>query len=77
MFGSIFNTYHGAPILCCTTTDLVFLCKVGIFGTVLKIFGVAFVGPCSGPIFLDGASQKVAPVIKNCRYTIISMVKVG
>jgi len=20
MFGSIFNTYHGAPILCCTTT---------------------------------------------------------
>jgi len=30
MFGSIFNTYHGAPILCCTTTD---------FG----IFGVAFV----------------------------------
>jgi len=22
MFSSIFNTYHGAPILCCTTTDL-------------------------------------------------------
>jgi len=21
MFASIFNTYHGAPILCCTTTD--------------------------------------------------------
>jgi len=26
MFGSIFNTYRGAPFLCCTTTDL------GIFG---------------------------------------------
>jgi len=22
MFGSIFNIYHGALILCCTTTDL-------------------------------------------------------
>jgi len=22
MFGSIFDTYHGAPILCYTTTDL-------------------------------------------------------
>jgi len=22
MFGSVFNTYHGAPILRCTTTDL-------------------------------------------------------
>jgi len=22
MLGSILNTYHGAPILCCTTTDL-------------------------------------------------------
>jgi len=22
MFGSISNTYHDAPILCCTTTDL-------------------------------------------------------
>jgi len=22
MFDSIFNTYHGVPILCCTTTDL-------------------------------------------------------
>jgi len=22
MFGSILNTYHGAPILCCITTDL-------------------------------------------------------
>jgi len=37
MFGSIFNSYHGAPILCCTTTNL------GIFDTVLGIFGVAFV----------------------------------
>ena len=27
MFGSIFNTYHGAPILCCTTTDFgIFWC---------------------------------------------------
>ena len=32
MFGSIFNTYHGAPILSCTTTDL------GIFGTVRGIW---------------------------------------
>jgi len=22
IFGSIFNIYHGTPILCCTTTDL-------------------------------------------------------
>jgi len=22
MFASIFNTYHGAPILCCTAKDL-------------------------------------------------------
>ena len=29
MFTSIFNTYHCAPILCCTTTDL------GIFSTVV------------------------------------------
>jgi len=25
MFGSIFNTYHGTPILCCMATDLVLL----------------------------------------------------
>jgi len=44
MFGSIFNACHGAPILCCTTTDLwILLCKIGIFDTVLGIFGVAFV----------------------------------
>jgi len=24
--GSIFNTYHGAPILCCTTRDLGIFC---------------------------------------------------
>jgi len=22
MFGSMFNTYHGTPTLCCITTDL-------------------------------------------------------
>jgi len=37
VFGSIFNIYHGTPILCCTTTDL------GIFDTDFGIFGVAFV----------------------------------
>jgi len=43
MFGSIFNTYDGASILCCTTTDLIiFLCEIVVFGTVLGIFGVAF-----------------------------------
>jgi len=31
MFGSIFNTDHSARILCCTTTDLGTLCKIGIF----------------------------------------------
>jgi len=44
MFGSIFKTYHGAPILCCITTGLgIFHVKWGFFGTVLRIFGVAFV----------------------------------
>ena len=44
MFSSIFNTYHGAPILCCTTTDLyIFYVKQGFFGAVLGILGVAFV----------------------------------
>ena len=44
MFGFILNAYHGAPILCCTTTDLgIFYEKQGFFGTVLGILGVAFV----------------------------------
>jgi len=44
MFRSILNAYHGAPILCCTTTDLgIFYEKQGFFGTVLGILGVAFV----------------------------------
>jgi len=37
IFGSISEFIIGTRILCCTTTDL------GIFGTVLGIFGVAFV----------------------------------
>jgi len=37
IFGSIFNIYHATPNLCCPITDL------GIFGTVLGIFGVASV----------------------------------
>jgi len=37
MFASIFNTYHGAPILCYTTTDL------GNFWYCSWDFGVAFV----------------------------------
>ena len=58
MFGSIFNTDHGAPILCCTTTDLeIFLCEIGIFGTVLGIFGVAFV---RAP-FVNSNMKKVNP----------------
>ena len=44
MFGSIVNTYHGATILCCTTTDLgILYVKSRCFGTVLGIFGVTFV----------------------------------
>jgi len=32
MFGSVFSTYHCAPILCCTASDLwIILCKIGIF----------------------------------------------
>jgi len=35
MFGFIFNTYYGAPILCCTTTDLgIFMYNRECFGTV-------------------------------------------
>jgi len=32
IFGSIFDIYHGTPIVCCTTTYL------GIFGSGLGIF---------------------------------------
>ena len=43
-FGSVFNTYHGVPILGCATTDsTIFLCKIVKFSTVLGIFGVPFV----------------------------------
>jgi len=44
MVDSIFSSYHVAPILCCTTSDLgIVLCKIEIFGAALGIFGVAFV----------------------------------
>jgi len=48
-FGSIFNTCHGAPILCGTTTDFgIFYAKQFFFGTVLGIFGVAFARALAG-----------------------------
>jgi len=58
MFSSIFDTYHVAPILCCTTTDLgIFLCKTGFFGSVLGIFGVAFVGATDVPLLYKLLAQ--------------------
>jgi len=40
MFGCIFNTYHGAPILCCTTPDFgdIYVKQIN-FGTVNGMFG--------------------------------------
>ena len=44
MFVSIFKTYHGASILCCTTTHFGnFYVKRGFFGTAFGILGAAFV----------------------------------
>jgi len=38
MFGSIFDTYHGVPILYCNTTNLgSFFVKFKLFGTFLGI----------------------------------------
>ena len=43
-FGSIFNIYHGAPMLCYTITDLaIFLCKKGNFWYYSWDFDVVFV----------------------------------